>query len=162
MNKDLFLEKASDAIKQEGQIIKGLKVLKEVVNSFNGKVYNKRLINQANEKMRTGTKAHFGKSEYNNELCIYVPQINKIGGKSLYVKIVFDSNNRINSEHTIREIEETIQARKETIESIKKDCVMYDMEIVDRNKIIKMIDDYKNKYSYRLAVFFSYQPNRYF
>lgn len=162
MNKDLFLKKSSDAIKQEEQVIKGLNVLKEVVSLFNGKVYNKRLINQVNEKVKITTKCYFNKSEYNNEIYIYVPQTGNVGGNRIYLKIVFDSNNRINSELTIKEIEETINKRKETIESIKKDCVLYDTEIVDRNKILKMIDEYKKKYSYRLAVHFTYQSNRYF
>ena len=162
MNKDLFLKKSSDAIKQEEQVIKGLNVLKEVVSLFNGKVYNKRLINQVNEKVKITTKCHFNKSEYNNEIYIYVPQTGNVGGTRIYLKIVFDSNNRINSTETIKEIEETINKRKETIESIKRDCIMYDVEIADRNKIIKMIDEYKKKYSYRLAVHFTYQSNRYF
>ena len=163
MNKDLFLKKASDSIKQEGIIIKGLNTLKEVVNSFNGKIYNRRVINQVNEKVRLTTNCHFNKSEYNdNDLYIYVPQMGNIGGNRVYIKMVVDSNNRINSELTIKEIEETITIRKETIESIKKDCVMYDSEIADRNKIIKMIDEYKKKYSYRLAALFTYQSNSYF
>ena len=61
MNKDLFLKKASDSIQQEGIIIKGLNTLKEVVNSFNGKIYNRRVINQVNEKVRLTTNCHFNK-----------------------------------------------------------------------------------------------------
>ena len=118
MNKDLFLKKASDSIKQEGIIIKGLNILKEVINSFNGKIYNRRVINQVNEKVRLTTNCHFNKSEYNdNDLYIYVPQMGNIGGNRVYIKMVVDSNNRINSELTIKEVEENDDASSITLNS---------------------------------------------
>ena len=49
MDKEKFLKKTSDLIIQENKIIIGLSKLKEVVNLYNNKVFNKRLINSANE-----------------------------------------------------------------------------------------------------------------
>ena len=50
-----------------------------------------------------------------------------------------------------------IENRKKYILQFKKDCLLFDEEIEDRNRILKMIDEYRNKYSYRLGVYFNYQ-----
>ena len=44
---------------------------------------------------------------------------------------------------------------KRIMKNTKK--IMTVEEIEDRNRILKMIDEYRNKYSYRLGVYFNYQ-----
>ena len=75
----------------------------------------------------------------------------------VYIKLKVNDNNRIDSEKTNEEIEKEIENRKKYILQFKKDCLLFDEEIEDRNRILKMIDEYRNKYSYRLGVYFNYQ-----
>ena len=156
MDKDKFLKKTSDLIIQENKIIIGLSKLKEVVNLYNNKVFNKRLINSANEKIIVVGDIRINKGENQNELYIYVMQIGLAPYNRVYIKLKAN-NNRIDSEKTNEEIEKEIENRKKYILQFKKDCLLFDVEIEDRNRILKMIDEYRNKYSYRLGVYFNYQ-----
>ena len=158
MEKEKFLKKTSDLIIQENKIIIGLSKLKEVVSLYNNKVFNKRLINSANEKIIDVGNIRVNKGENQNEMYLYVMQIGLAPYNRVYIKLkVNDNNNRINSEKTIEEIEKEIENRKKYILQFKNDCLMFDEEIEDRKKILKMIDEYRNKYSYRLGVYFNYQ-----
>lgn len=157
MEKEKFLKKTADLIIQENKIIIGLSKLKEVVSLYNNKVFNKRLINSANEKIIDVGNIRVNKGENQNEMYLYVMQIGLAAYNRVYIKLKVNDNNRINSEKTIEEIEKEIENRKKYILQFKNDCLMFDEEIEDRKKIIKMIDEYRNKYSYRLGVYFNYQ-----
>ena len=157
MDKDKFLKKTSDLIIQENKIIIGLSKLKEVVNLYNNKVFNKRLINSANEKIIVVDNIRINKGENQNELYLYVMQIGLAPYNRVYIKLKVNDNNKIDSEKTNDEIEKEIENRKKYILQFKKDCLLFDEEIEDRNRILKMIDEYRNKYSYRLGVYFNYQ-----
>ena len=156
MDKEKFLKKTSDLIIQENKIIIGLSKLKEVVNLYNNKVFNKRLINSANEKIIVVDNIRINKGENQNELYLYVMQIG-LAPYRVYIKLKVNDNNKIDSEKTNEEIEKEIENRKKYILQFKKDCLLFDEEIEDRNRILKMIDEYRNKYSYRLGVYFNYQ-----
>lgn len=165
MKKEMFIQKATDKIKQEKQIIKCLNLLKEVVKSFDGKVYNKRLINKVNDVIRMNdlNRCGFNKSEYNdNDIYVFVHQMGNVSHNRIYLKVKTDSNNRIKLTETIEEIEKTIESRNKDIEEIKNDCVLFDTELIDRKKILDLMEEYRKKYSYRLAVHFTYNTNRYF
>ena len=137
MDKDKFLKKTSDLIIQENKIIIGLSKFKEVVNLYNNKVFNKRLINSANEKIIVVDNIRINKGENQNELYLYVMQIGLAPYNRVYIKLKVNDNNKIDSEKTNEEIE-------------------------DRNRILKMIDEYRKKYSYRLGVYFNYQSKYYY
>ena len=139
MDKDKFLKKTSDLIIQENKIIIGLSKLKEVVNLYNNKVFNKRLINSANEKIIVVGDIRINKGENQNELYIYVMQIGLAPYNRVYIKLKVN-NNRIDSEKTNEEIEKEIENRKKYILQFKKDCLLFDEEIEDRNRILKMSD----------------------
>lgn len=162
MDKQRFILKVNTQIENDKDKILAYEILKEVATKFNGKVFNKKFINETNEEIKNKLgleHTNFYVNEYNgldlwcrdndhyrvgDYTCAY---IHYTCGISQFInsKTVVDKRIVASEMHTM--IDNRIEYNKKSIYKMKNTLENLDSYIEEFNNIQKQIDDWKNKVS---------------
>lgn len=167
MDKDFLIMQVDERIRLTKALIKDLYRAIEVVNTFNNKVYNKRLVSAIQEKIANDI---YTDSYYNNRLVLtqrrgnellYKERSYYLGKRSVYLFISFDNDKRINSEKTIRNIQSAIEQELKRVEELKQAVLLYDKERQERERIKQLAKEYETKYPNFIRGLFVYTEYKY-
>lgn len=166
MEKDFLIMQVDERIRLTKELVKDLQKAIEVVNTFNNKVYNKRLVSAIKEKIANDI---YQDSYYKNRLVLSQKRGNELTYKerSYYLKrrdvyLFIDlSDNRINSEKTTTNIQESINKELKNIEELKESILLFDKEKQEREYIKQLIQQYEKKYTKYIKGAFSFTLYKY-
>lgn len=151
MEKDFLIMQVDERIRLTKELIRDLKKAIEVVNSFNNKVYNKRLVAAIQSVINNDI---YQDSYYKNRLVLSQKKGNELiyKGYSHYLKrrevylFIALSDNRINSERTVLNINNVINQELKTVEDLKESILLFDKERQERDYIKQLTEAYEKKY----------------
>lgn len=151
MDKDFLILQVDERIRLTKELVKDLQKVIEIVNSFNNKVYNKRLVSAIKEKIANDI---YQDSYYKNRLVLSQKRGNELIYKerSYYLKrreiyLFIDLlDNRINAEKTVLNINDTINKELKNIEELKESILLFDKEKQEREYIKQLAEAYEKKY----------------
>ena len=140
MDKDFLVLQVDERIRLTKELIRDLQKAIEVVNSFNNKVYNKRLVSAIQAVIKNDI---YQDSYYKNRLVLSQKKGNELTYKErsyflkrrdvyLFIDLL---DNRINSEKTTTNIEE-----------LKESILLFDKEKQEREHIKQLAEAYEKKY----------------
>lgn len=166
MDKDFLIMQVDERIRLTKELVRDLQKAIEVVNSFNNKVYNKRLVSAIKEKIANDI---YQDSYYKNRLVLSQKRGNELTYKerSYYLKrrdvyLFIDlSDNRINAEKTVLNINDTINKELKNIEDLKESILLFDKEKQEREHIKQLIQQYEKKYTKYIKGAFSFTLYKY-
>lgn len=154
--KEVAFELTRLDIKNYKKAIEKAENLKAVINSFNGKVYNKRLSDELN---KDGYKYRFDKNEY-YLLVSYIVEENHVASPSehgcaytshdtislchLNVNEALVDGKRINAEAINASIDNSISNLNKRIESLEQQLEVIDTLIEKRAELMTAIDSFNN------------------
>lgn len=152
MEKEFLILQVDERIRLTKELVKDLQKAIEVVNTFNNKVYNKRLVSAIKEKIANDI---YQDSYYKNRLVLSQKRGNELTYKerSYYLKrrdvyLFIDLlDNRINSEKTVTNIETVINQELKTLEELKESILLFDKEKQEREHIKQLAEAYEKKYT---------------
>ena len=124
MEKDFLIMQVDERIRLTKALVRDLQKAIEVVNTYNNKVYNKRLVSAIKSKIENDI---YQDSYYKNRLVLTQKKGNELTYKerSYYLKrrevylFIALSENRIDSEKTVLNIENSINQELKNIEDLK-------------------------------------------
>lgn len=154
MNKDYFIAEKLQTIKVNNVLIDTLNSIIPVIEKFNNKVYNKRLIT-AFQKIGPDKDIHY--SMKNDRIEIYCLGDLRMVKDTVWLYIHFNKEGKIDAGKTIEVVNNLIVRCNNYIESYK-DCIEnYDAYIKLNNELIQVIKSYKEKVpnSLRLNITYS-------
>lgn len=152
MDKDFLIMQVDERIRLTKELVRDLQKAIEVANTFNNKVYNKRLVSAIQAAIKNDI---YQDSYYNNRLVLTQRRGNEIlykersyylGKRSVYLFISFDNDKRINSEKTVTNIETVINQELKTVEELKESILLFDKEKQEREHIKQLAEAYEKKY----------------
>lgn len=152
MDKDFLIMQVDERIRLTKELIRDLKKAIEVVNTFNNKVYNKRLVSAIQAAIKNDI---YQDSYYKNRLVlsqkkgdelIYKERSHYLKRRDVYLFIDL-SDNRINAEKTVLNINDTINKELKNIEELKESILLFDKEKQEREYIKQLIQQYEKKYT---------------
>lgn len=166
MEKDFLIMQVDERIRLTKALIRDLKKAIEVVNTFNNKVYNKRLVAAIQEKIENDI---YQDSYYKNRLVltqkkgnelIYKERSYYLKRREVYLFIVL-SENRIDSEKTVLNINNVINQELKTVEDLKESILLFDKEKQEREYIKQLAEAYEKKYPKYIKGAFSFTLYKY-
>lgn len=166
MEKDFLIMQVDERIRLTKELIRDLKKAIEVVNSFNNKVYNKRLVSAIKSKIENDI---YTDSYYKNRLVlsqkkgnelIYKERSHFLKRRDVYLFIDL-SDNRINSEKTVSNIQSVIEQELKTVDDLKESILLFDKERQEREYITKLVQQYEKKYPKFIKGTFSFTLYKY-
>ncbi len=159
----------SQEVKICDNILNILDQCKEIIQAYNGKVVNRRMIVSLNEIGNNPQKIQFTYgcrpgwseeaikiSDFNNRSCKVGDQWVYLATYEEYIPIVTDSPEnqsgqpRLNAEKTIENLETLRTNLYNQITELQSDIENYDKEVEAWQTIKAMVEDYQNTFSYRL------------
>lgn len=151
MDKDFLILQVDERIRLTKALVRDLKKAIEVVNSFNNKVYNKRLVSAIQSKIANYV---YQDSYCKNQLVLSQKKGNELiyKGYSHYLKrrdvylFIALSENRIDSEKTVLNINNVINQELKTVEDLKQSILLFDKEKQERDYIKQLVEAYEKKY----------------
>lgn len=151
MDKDFLIMQVDERIRLTKELVRDLQKAIEVVNTFNNKVYNKRLVSAIQAAIKNDI---YQDSYYKNRLVLSQKKGNELIYKerSHYLKrrdvyLFIDLlDNRIDSEKTVTNIETVINQELKTIEELKESILLFDKEKQEREYIKQLCEAYEKKY----------------
>ena len=147
MDKDFLIMQVDERIRLTKELVRDLQKAIEVANTFNNKVYNKRLVSAIQAAIKNDI---YQDSYYNNRLVLTQRRGNEILYKerSYYLgkRSVYDNDKRINSEKTVTNIETVINQELKTVEELKESILLFDKEKQEREHIKQLAEAYEKKY----------------
>lgn len=151
MEKEFLIMQVDERIRLTKELVKDLYRAIEVVNTFNNKVYNKRLVSAIQAAIKNDI---YQDSYYKNRLVLSQKKGNELIYKerSHYLKrrdvyLFIDLlDNRINSEKTVTNIETVINQELKTVEELKESILLFDKEKQEREHIKQLCEAYEKKY----------------
>lgn len=152
MEKDFLILQVDERIRLTKELIRDLQKAIEVINTFNNKVYNKRLVSAIQAVIKNDI---YQDSYYKNRLVLSQKKGNELIYKerSYFLKrrdvyLFIDlSDNRINSEKTATNIQSTINQELKTVEDLKESILLFDKEKQEREHIKQLVQQYEKKYT---------------
>lgn len=152
MEKDFLIMQVDERIRLTKALIKDLYRAIEVVSTFNNKVYNKRLVSAIKEKIANDI---YQDSYYKNRLVLSQKKGDELIYKerSYYLKrrdvyLFIDLlDNRIDSEKTTTNIQDSINKELKNIEELKESILLFDKEKQEREHIKQLCEAYEKKYT---------------
>lgn len=166
MEKDFLIMQVDERIRLTKELIRDLKKAIEVVNTFNNKVYNKRLVSAIQAAIKNDI---YQDSYYKNRLVlsqkkgdelIYKERSHYLKRRDVYLFIDL-SDNRINAEKTVLNINDTINKELKNIEELKESILLFDKEKQEREYIKQLAEAYEKKYSKYIKGAFSFTNYKY-
>ncbi len=166
MEKEFLILQVDERIRLTKALIKDLYRAMEVVNSFNNKVYNKRLVSAIKEKIANDI---YQDSYYKNRLVlsqkkgnelIYKDRSYFLKRREIYLFIAL-TDNRIDSEKTILNIQNSINQELKNIEDLKQSILLFDKEKQEREHIKQLVQQYEKKYPKYIKGAFSFTNYKY-
>lgn len=166
MEKEFLIMQVDERIRLTKELVRDLQKVIEVVNTFNNKVYNKRLVSAIKEKIANDI---YQDSYYKNRLVLSQKKGNELIYKerSYYLKrrnvyLFIDLlDNRINSEKTTTNIQDSINKELKNIEELKESILLFDKEKQERDYITKLAQQYEKKYPKYIKGAFSFTIYKY-
>lgn len=166
MEKDFLIMQVDERIRLTKELVRDLKKAIEVVNTFSNKVYNKRLVSAIQEKIANDI---YQDSYYKNRLVLSQKKGNELIYKerSHYLKrrdvyLFIDLlDNRVNSEKTVLNIQNSINQELKNIEDLKESILLFDKEKQERDYITKLAQQYEKKYPKYIKGAFSFTQYKY-
>jgi len=166
MEKEFLIMQVDERIRLTKELVKDLQKAIEVVNTFNNKVYNKRLVSAIQAAIKNDI---YQDSYYKNRLVLSQKRGNELTYKerSYYLKrrdvyLFIDLlDNRINSEKTVLNINDTINKELKNIEDLKESILLFDKEKQEREYIKQLIIQYEKKYPKYIKGAFSFTNYKY-
>lgn len=166
MEKEFLIMQVDERIRLTKELVKDLYRAIEVVNTFNNKVYNKRLVSAIQEKIANDV---YQDSYYKNRLMlrqksgnelIYKERSHYLKRREIYLFIAL-TDNRIDSEKTILNIQNSINQELKNIEELKESILLFDKEKQERDYITKLAQQYEKKYPKYIKGAFSFTNYKY-
>lgn len=151
MEKDFLIMQVDERIRLTKELIRDLQKAIEVVNTFNNKVYNKRLVAAIQSKIANYI---YQDSYYKNRLVlsqkkgnelIYKEYSHYLKRREVYLFIAL-SENRIDSEKTVININNVINQELKNVEDLKESILLFDKEKQEREYIKQLVEAYEKKY----------------
>ncbi len=151
MEKDFLIMQVDERIRLTKALVRDLQKAIEVVNTFNNKVYNKRLVSAIKSKIENDI---YQDSYYKNRLIltqkkgnelIYKERSYYLKRRDVYLFIVL-SENRIDSEKTVLNINNVMNQELKTVEDLKESILLFDKEKQEREHIKQLAQQYEKKY----------------
>lgn len=166
MEKDFLIMQVDERIRLTKALVRDLQKAIEVVNTYNNKVYNKRLVSAIKSKIENDI---YQDSYYKNRLVLTQKKGNELTYKerSYYLKrrevylFIALSENRIDSEKTVLNIENSINQELKNIEDLKQSILLFDKERQEREYITKLAQQYEKKYPKYIKGAFSFTNYKY-
>ena len=166
MEKDFLIMQVDERIRLTKALVRDLQKAIEVVNTYNNKVYNKRLVSAIKSKIENDI---YQDSYYKNRLVLTQKKGNELTYKerSYYLKrrevylFIALSENRIDSEKTVLNIENSINQELKNIEDLKQSILLFDKERQEREYITKLEQQYEKKYPKYIKGAFSFTNYKY-
>ena len=166
MDKDFLVLQVDERIRLTKALIKDLYRAIEVVNTFNNKVYNKRLVSAIQAAIKNDI---YQDSYYKNRLVLSQKKGNELTYKerSYYLKrreiylFIALTDNRIDSEKTVLNIQDSINKELKNIEDLKQSILLFDKEKQEREYIKQLIQQYEKKYTKYIKGAFSFTNYKY-
>ena len=151
MEKDFLIMQVDERIRLTKALVRDLQKAIEVVNTYNNKVYNKRLVSAIKSKIENDI---YQDSYYKNRLVLSQKKGNELIYKerSYYLKrrevylFIALSENRINSEKTVLNIQSVIEQELKNVENLKESILLFDKERQEREYIKQLAEAYEKKY----------------
>lgn len=151
MDKDFLIMQVDERIRLTKALVRDLQKAIEVVNTYNNKVYNKRLVSAIKSKIENDI---YQDSYYKNRLVLSQKKGNELIYKerSYYLKrhevylFIVLSENRIDSEKTVLNINNVINQELKTVEDLKESILLFDKEKQEREYIKQLAEAYEKKY----------------
>lgn len=151
MEKDFLIMQVDERIRLTKELIRDLQKAIEVVNSFNNKVYNKRLIAAIQSVINnyvyqdSYTKNQLVLNQKKGNELIYKGYSHYLKRREVYLFIAL-SENRIDSEKTVLNINNVINQELKTVEDLKQSILLFDKEKQERDYIKQLVEAYEKKY----------------
>ncbi len=166
MEKDFLIMQVDERIRLTKELVRDLQKAIEVVNTFNNKVYNKRLVSAIKEKIANDI---YQDSYYKNRLVLSQKKGNELiyKDRSYYLKrreiylFIALTDNRIDSEKTVLNIQNSINQELKNIEELKESILLFDKEKQERDYITKLAQQYEKKYPKYIKGAFSFTIYKY-
>ena len=166
MEKEFLILQVDERIRLTKELVRDLQKAIEVINTFNNKVYNKRLVSAIKEKIANDI---YQDSYYKNRLVLSQKRGNELTYKErsyflkrreIYLFIAL-TDNRIDSEKTILNIQNSINQELKNIEELKESILLFDKEKQEREYIKQLIQQYEKKYTKYIKGAFSFTLYKY-
>ena len=166
MDKDFLIMQVDERIRLTKELVRDLQKAIEVINTFNNKVYNKRLVSAIQAAIKNDI---YQDSYYKNRLVLSQKRGNELTYKerSYYLKrrdvyLFIDLlDNRINAEKTVLNINDTINKELKNIEDLKESILLFDKEKQEQEHIKQLIQQYEKKYPKYIKGAFSFTNYKY-
>lgn len=166
MDKDFLIMQVDERIRLTKELVRDLQKAIEVANTFNNKVYNKRLVSAIQAAIKNDI---YQDSYYKNRLVLSQKKGNELTYKerSYYLKrrdvyLFIDLlDNRINAEKTVLNINDTINKELKNIEELKESILLFDKEKQEREHIKQLAQQYEKKYPKYIKGAFSFANYKY-
>lgn len=166
MEKDFLIMQVDERIRLTKELVRDLQKAIEVVNSFNNKVFNKRLVSAIQAAIKNDI---YTDSYYKNRLVLSQKKGNELIYKerSYYLKrreiylFIALTDNRIDSEKTVLNIQNSINQELKNIEDLKESILLFDKEKQERDYITKLAQQYEKKYPKYIKGAFSFTNYKY-
>lgn len=166
MEKDFLIMQVDERIRLTKALIRDLQKAIEVVNTFNNKVYNKRLVSAIQSVINNDI---YQDSYYKNRLVLTQKKGNELiyKGYSHYLKrrevylFINLLDNRINSEKTVLNINNVINQELKNVEDLKESILLFDKEKRERDYIKQLAEAYEKKYPKYIKGAFSFTLYKY-
>lgn len=166
MEKEFLIMQVDERIRLTKELVRDLQKAIEVVNSFNNKVYNKRLVSAIQAAIKNDI---YQDSYYKNRLVlsqkkgnelIYKERSHYLKRRDVYLFITL-TDNRIDSEKTVLNIQNSINQELKNIEELKESILLFDKEKQERDYITKLAQQYEKKYPKYIKGAFSFTNYKY-
>lgn len=166
MEKDFLIMQVDERIRLTKALVRDLQKAIEVVNTFNNKVYNKRLVSAIKSKIENDI---YQDSYYKNRLVLTQKKGNELiyKGYSHYLKrrevylFINLLDNRIDSEKTVLNIQSVIEQELKNVEDLKESILLFDKEKQEREYIKQLAQQYEKKYPKYIKGAFSFTLYKY-
>ncbi|WP_073346094.1 hypothetical protein [Bacteroides congonensis] len=166
MEKDFLIMQVDERIRLTKALVRDLNKAIEVINTFNNKVYNKRLVSAIQSVINNDI---YQDSYYKNRLVLTQKKGNELIYKerSFYLKrrdvylFIALTDNRINSEKTVLNINNVINQELKTVEDLKQSILLFDKERQERDYIKQLAEAYEKKYPKFIKGAFSFTNYKY-
>lgn len=166
MEKEFLIMQVDERIRLTKELVKDLYRAIEVVSTFNNKVYNKRLVSAIQAAIKNDI---YQDSYYKNRLILSQKRGNELIYKerSYYLKrrdvylFITLTDNRIDSEKTVLNIQNSINQELKNIEELKESILLFDKEKQERDYITKLAQQYEKKYPKYIKGAFSFTNYKY-
>lgn len=166
MDKDFLIMQVDERIRLTKELVRDLQKAIEVANTFNNKVYNKRLVSAIQAAIKNDI---YQDSYYKNRLVlsqkkgnelIYKERSHYLKRRDVYLFIDL-SDNRINAEKTTTNIQNSINQELKNIEDLKESILLFDKEKQEREHIKQLCEAYEKKYPKYIKGAFSFTIYKY-